>query len=310
MIKWLGRTLVVVLCCVPLLAFVGLTGLYVRDADEYDRLKHTAVEVAAHVSRVEKHSDSEGSDSYRVFVTYEYQGQTYADVRYKTLGSNRMPKGTAVNIWIDPEAPGHLRPDRPGIIGAVAIWICFGAVMIGLIWLICYTWSKSVAQKRWPEIYAAGVISSDLAREELLQERAIARRQRLWLSAGLVMACAAGAAVYMGVVGTTTAFSAAMPMPISVLLANILLFRVGDVQVTLQETEFEGVVTEKDSDGDAVRRLAFTGLRNQYMNVTLVTLKGCTWDDGVRRGDTLYAAVVNGKPLRFYHASEFRVDKI
>lgn len=303
--NWLGRMIVVALCCVPLLAFVGLTGLYVRDVDEYERLEHTAVAVTAHVSRVQKHSDSEGSDDYRVFITYEYQGLTYADVRYTTLASNRMPVGTAVKVWIDPDAPGHLRPDRPGIIWIVLIWMFFGAVMTGLIWAFCFAWSKSVAQKQWPEVYASGVLTDELVRQDILRARTIARRQRLWLSAGLALACAAGAAVYMAVVGTTTAFSAAMPMPISVLLANLLLFRVGDVQVTLKETVFEGVVIERDSDGDTVRKLAFTDLRNQHKGMMLVTLQGRTWDEGVRRGDTLYAAIVNGKPDRFYSKQEF-----
>ena len=99
-------------------------------------------------------------------------------------------------------------------------------------------------------------------------------------------------------------------MPISVLLANLLLFRGGDLQVTLQETVFEGIVTGTDSDGDKTMHLSFTGLRNQHMGMTLVTLQDRTWYDGVRRGDTLYAAIVNGKPQRFYHGSEFRVDKI
>ncbi|MBQ2953563.1 MAG: DUF3592 domain-containing protein [Clostridia bacterium] len=308
--KWFSWMLVVVLCCIPLLAFVGLTGLYVRDVDEYERLEHTAVAVTARVSRVEKHSDSEGSDSYRIFITYEHKGRTYADVRYKTLASNRMPVGTTVKVWIDPEEPGHLRPERPGIIWAVLLWVFFGAVMTGLIWLLCFAWSRSVTQKRRPELYATGVISSDLVREELLQERATARRQRLWLSVGLVLACAAGAAAYMAVAGTTTAFSAAMPMAIIVLLVNLLFFRVGDVQVKLQETVFEGIVTGTDFDGDKTMHLSFTGLRNQHMGMTLVTQQDRTWHDGVRRGDTLYAAIVNGKPQRFYHCSEFRVDRI
>lgn len=276
--------------------------------DEYRRLEGVAVKVAARVTRVVENYDEEKPDL--LFITYEYGGVTYSDVRYG-FSTRKNMLGKTVRIEIDPANPTSRLPEDPGFRLPLIACMLIAPVGYAALKELSTARAKRAAAKRWPERYAGGVISSDAAREDILLELRKKRAAGLVMALILLAATAAGCAVFMAVRGTATVFLGFMPPAVLIFVGMLLFNRVGDVQVEIRETEFHRVVETKTSNGGKRRRQHMTGLGLvDLASCTLVSLQGREWATAGVEGVAFYAAVVGKRPLRFYSKEEFRAERI
>lgn len=95
-----------------------------------------AVSLKATISSYDERTEfDEGyeSTSYDLFVSYEYEGKSYSDVRYDN--SYRKPKlGKEVTVKIDPKNPGELLPDA----AEYNLSLVLSPIFLSLISLVCY----------------------------------------------------------------------------------------------------------------------------------------------------------------------------
>lgn len=97
---------------IPFLAIffmIGLTTFF----DGY-KDKDKGVEVTAQISRIAKETKRERIDghyetrvSYKPYISYEYEGAKFTDVRYKTYKSS-MDEGENIQIKIDKDDPSKI----------------------------------------------------------------------------------------------------------------------------------------------------------------------------------------------------------
>lgn len=71
------------------------------------RFKGTAVEIYGEITGIESTYDSDGDRHASVFVSYEYNGEKYENVRINSYSSN-MYRGKKISLYCDPDAPGHV----------------------------------------------------------------------------------------------------------------------------------------------------------------------------------------------------------
>lgn len=292
------------------LAFVAIglvwTCKNIADYDEYRRLEGIAVSVNATVTRVE---DSYDEDSpYRLFISYEHAGVAYTDVFYADSTRSDM-LGQTLTIQVDPAHPTARRPKDPGaLLPTIA---CLFIAPAGYAFLLFLSTARAleVAEKRWASLYDGGVISADKAREDVLFERERKRRLALWLLAAVTAVTLAGCGLYAILRGTMTAFYGFLP-PLALIALGLLLFtRVGEVQVTLQETQITKIVKAEDSDGSEEKRTLASGFgQTNVSSCTLVSLQGRDWAKAGKPGAGFYVAVVGRSPERFYSKDEFRLE--
>ncbi len=90
--------------------FFGLIPLVWFDdvEDDYDELSKVAVEIKAEITGVEQCYSSSGERYYNAYVTYDYAGVTYEDVRLDIYSSD-MCKGRKVTILCNPYNPYDIK---------------------------------------------------------------------------------------------------------------------------------------------------------------------------------------------------------
>lgn len=309
--KKIGKFLLYLLTAAMVSSFfvigVAWTCANINDYDEYHRLEHTAVQVTATITRVEEH-ESDDSTDYWQYISYTHEGRTYSDIFYKSSSKSNV-LGKKVTVYIDPEQPDHLRPDNPGLFVPIIACLFMVPGTFFPVWLLGSELAKAAAVGRWPEHYGYGILSEDRVREDILFERARTQQIRRSIAWGLLLAALIGSLIYMYMRGTATAFYGFLPPTVLNLLATLRFAKVKEPQISLVETQYEGVVKEKDDEGALVSRRRFSGLSTQLMTIALVSLQGISWDD-VQQGTAFYAARVDGRVSRFFPASEFRKEKI
>ncbi|MDE7252062.1 MAG: DUF3592 domain-containing protein [Acetatifactor sp.] len=71
------------------------------------QFKATAVKVPGEITRMDSAYDDDGDEHYSVFVSYEYNGKKYEDIRINSYSSS-MYMGKKMSLYCDPENPGHV----------------------------------------------------------------------------------------------------------------------------------------------------------------------------------------------------------
>lgn len=72
------------------------------------KFKTTAVEVPGVITRIDSAYDDDGDEHYSVFVSYEYKGERYEDVRINSYSSS-MYEGKEISLYCDPDKPRHIQ---------------------------------------------------------------------------------------------------------------------------------------------------------------------------------------------------------
>lgn len=114
------------------------------------RFKGNAVEIDAKITDIVV-SGTRKHRSHTVYVTYQYDGETYEDVRFNEYDSG-MRKGKTIKILIDPEDPEHVS-SQYGMIFAGGVLIFMGVIFfcIGFIPLMVGAKKKSLKKRLMAE---------------------------------------------------------------------------------------------------------------------------------------------------------------
>lgn len=72
------------------------------------QFKATAVEVPGEITRIDSAYDDDGDEHYSVFVSYEYNGERYENVRINSYSSS-MYEGKEILLYCDPDKPRHIQ---------------------------------------------------------------------------------------------------------------------------------------------------------------------------------------------------------
>ena len=84
------------------------------------RFKENGTAVLGVITKIESHHNSEGENSHTVYVSYEYGGSIYSDVRLNSYSSS-MYEGKEITLYCDPDNPRRIKADSmlyfgPGIL--------------------------------------------------------------------------------------------------------------------------------------------------------------------------------------------------
>lgn len=71
------------------------------------QFRATAVKVPGEITRMDSAYDDDGKEHFSVFVSYEYNGKKYEDIRINSYSSS-MHMGKKMSLYCDPENPGHV----------------------------------------------------------------------------------------------------------------------------------------------------------------------------------------------------------
>lgn len=72
------------------------------------QFKAAAVVVPGVITRIDSAYDNDGDEHYSVFVSYEYKGERYKDVRINSYSSS-MYEGKEISLYCDPDKPRHIQ---------------------------------------------------------------------------------------------------------------------------------------------------------------------------------------------------------
>lgn len=109
--------------------------------------KQTAIEVTAEVVHIESYRDSDGDRSYRPYVTYSVNGETYTDIPLHQY-SGDMYVGQEVTLLCNPDHPEQTMITWAVYLGA-GILMGIGAIfaLIGILPIVL-TVTKNLKQKK------------------------------------------------------------------------------------------------------------------------------------------------------------------
>lgn len=95
------------------------------------RFKENGAAVPGVITRIESHYDSKGENSHTVFVSFEYGGSVYSDVRLNSYSSS-MYEGKEITLYCDPDNPRRIQVDSMLYFGpGILMGIGFVFVLIG-----------------------------------------------------------------------------------------------------------------------------------------------------------------------------------
>ncbi|MCM1193601.1 MAG: DUF3592 domain-containing protein [Butyrivibrio sp.] len=72
------------------------------------RFKETAVEIYGEITGIDRTYDNDGDEHYSIFVSYEYGGEKYENVRINSYNSN-MYSGKKISLYCDPDNPDRVQ---------------------------------------------------------------------------------------------------------------------------------------------------------------------------------------------------------
>lgn len=115
-------------------ALVGamLIVIGISNAISTSNFKERAEQTTATVTRVNEHTDTDGSITYYVYLTYRVNGKTY-NSSYST--TSYVTEGTTQTIYYDRNNPSSMKTTTVPVNGAMmaASGIVFGGIGIGMI---------------------------------------------------------------------------------------------------------------------------------------------------------------------------------
>jgi len=108
-------------------AAVIIAVIYGATQINYYSFKKNAVPVTAVISNIETYKDSDNETQYRVYIQYEYNGDTFED----TLGywSAGMAVGKEIQIYVNPDNPTEIKSNSVLLAVLLSIFIIvFGGI--------------------------------------------------------------------------------------------------------------------------------------------------------------------------------------
>lgn len=72
------------------------------------QFKATGVKISGEITRIDSAYDDDGDEHFSVFVSYEYNGERYEDVRINSYSSS-MYEGKEISLYCDPDKPRHIQ---------------------------------------------------------------------------------------------------------------------------------------------------------------------------------------------------------
>ena len=97
-----------ILCIVVIYIIFGpyLLVRSINDVIQYHQDKDCVIELPAVVTDIEDSVGSEGGTDYHIYVTYNYNGETYNNVHWRQTGyENDFPVGSTVTVKISENHP-------------------------------------------------------------------------------------------------------------------------------------------------------------------------------------------------------------
>lgn len=82
--------------------------------------KEAAVQIYGEITKIESYRDSDDEVHNTVYVTYEYDGNIYKDVRINSYSSS-MTKGKRISLYCDPNDPWRVRASSTLYFGPVTM---------------------------------------------------------------------------------------------------------------------------------------------------------------------------------------------
>lgn len=84
------------------------------------RFKERAVEITGVITDIETHQDSDGDSHSSAYVSYEFGGKRYEDVRLNSYSSG-MRRGKEIILYCDPGDPWNVQPKSMIYLGPVIL---------------------------------------------------------------------------------------------------------------------------------------------------------------------------------------------
>ena len=100
-----------ILCIVVIYIIFGpyLLVRSINDVIQYHQDKDCVIELPAVVTDIEDSVGSEGGTDYHIYVTYNYDGETYNNVHWRQTGyENDFPVGSTVTVKISENHPDEI----------------------------------------------------------------------------------------------------------------------------------------------------------------------------------------------------------
>lgn len=82
--------------------------------------KEAAVQIYGEITEIDSYHDSDGEVHHTVYVTYEYNGKVYEDVRINSYSSS-MAKGKSISLYCDPNDPWRVQASSTLYLGPVIL---------------------------------------------------------------------------------------------------------------------------------------------------------------------------------------------
>lgn len=82
--------------------------------------RKTAVQIYGEITKIESYRDSDDEVHHTVYVTYEYNGKVYEDVRINSYSSS-MAKGKSISLYCDPNDPWRVQASSTLYLGSVIL---------------------------------------------------------------------------------------------------------------------------------------------------------------------------------------------
>lgn len=281
--KHIGNVLIMLLFTLPVLVAVVMPVAFAFQRDEYLRLEFTAVELTAYVTRVRENSNDDSPNDFTHYVSYEYNGVTYKDVRYDTEKRARA-LNTPVRIMVDPDNPAHLRPENPGVVISLLSVLLTGPMATLLLWLAAKLLTQRAVKQEHPALYLSSRVTEAIVLKDINLERNYAVKHVKLLFSLLAAVIAAACAVHQALRGTGSLMMALLPALVVPVIFLWLYVRHVDQPVEKIQliTSTHSKVTERDSDGDLVTRDDFTGALvtpGSSLNAIFVTNRRVSWEE-------------------------------
>lgn len=111
--------------CVFLVAGVGLLIGGILWLFSSIRFQETAVEITGTITDIETYRDSDGDRHSAAYVSYEFGGELYEDVRLNSYSSS-MRRGMDITLYCDPDDPWNVQPKSmtyfgPALLGGMGL---------------------------------------------------------------------------------------------------------------------------------------------------------------------------------------------
>lgn len=126
-----------ILPCTFLIVGIGLLIGGILWLSSSMRFQEKAVEISGVITDIASHRDSDGERHSSAYVSYEFGGELYEDVRLNSYSSS-MHRGMEITLYCDPSDPWNVQPKSmiyfgPALLGGMGLLFALvGAVVLAV----------------------------------------------------------------------------------------------------------------------------------------------------------------------------------